>query len=59
MSKPTEQQTLDQIYKAVGDWMPPVSELSDRDVLVVITELLERHGYKFVADDAFSIPEDT
>lgn len=41
------------IYRVIGDWMPPDSELDDRDVIVLITQILESHGMPFVATDAF------
>lgn len=41
------------IYRVMGDWMPPDSELDDRDVIMLITQILESHGMAFVADDAF------
>lgn len=41
------------IYRVIGDWMPPDSELDDRDVIVLVTQILESHGMPFVADDAF------
>lgn len=44
------------IYRVIGDWMPPDSELDDRDVIVLITQILESHGMPFVADDAFYFP---
>lgn len=53
----TAEETLAAIHKVIGDWMPPDSELSAQDALVLITELLERHGMKFVADDAIEVVE--
>jgi hypothetical protein len=41
------------IYKVIADWMPPDSELDDRGVIELITQILESHGLPFVADDAF------
>ena len=41
------------IYRVIGDWMSPDSELDDRDVIVLITQILESHGMPFVAPDAF------
>ena len=33
--------------------MPPDSQLEDRDVIVLITLILESHAMPFVAEDAF------
>jgi len=45
------EQTLQAIFALIADWMPPGSDLVDRDVIIAITALLEeRHGFKFVEE---------
>lgn len=57
LSRPVAAESaLRAIYRVIGDWMPPDSELDDRDVIELITQILESHGMPFVADEACGQP---
>jgi hypothetical protein len=48
----TAESALREIHEAIGVWMQPDGALIDRELIIVITAILEAAGFPLVAPDA-------